>query len=295
VAQVAIGFTPRLLQGLERSQLSAGCAKSRKFRWRRRVPASQEIDVSRHFLQDTHMTLRLGNEPGVKGSNGSDVTIAVVEVLVATRGAHKQSKRMPLDMNGQSSAFFDTSISTCYDPQSPRHGHGKRRMLSSRIGGLLMAGHARRPHRPSTISVLVVDDYDDGRELVVEYLSFRGFVVHAASGGAEAVEIARTVKPQIVLMDLSMPGLDGWDATRLLKNDPETQAITVIALTAHALQRETESARQAGCDGVISKPFDLTTLADVLPRVLTEGPKALEVEGLSLNALRADTRSSSGA
>jgi len=62
-----------------------------------------------------------------------------------------------------------------------------------------------------------------------------------------------------------MPGIDGWQATRALKSDPRTVRITVIALTAHALKHETDSARKAGCDGVISKPFDLAALADALP------------------------------
>jgi CheY-like chemotaxis protein len=83
-----------------------------------------------------------------------------------------------------------------------------------------------------------------------------------------------------------MPGIDGWQAARLLKNDPETQAITVIAVTAHALKPERDAARDAGCDGVICKPFDLTTLADALPRVLKQGATALDVPGLSTTAIR---------
>jgi CheY-like chemotaxis protein len=134
----------------------------------------------------------------------------------------------------------------------------------------------------SALNVLVVDDFEDGLELVAEYLTFRGFGVLKARSGDEAIEIARKVKPQIVLMDLSMPGLDGWQATRILKADPNTKAIRVIAVTAHALKRETDAARDAGCDGIISKPFDLTALADALPRLLTHGGKALYVPGLSL-------------
>jgi CheY-like chemotaxis protein len=83
-----------------------------------------------------------------------------------------------------------------------------------------------------------------------------------------------------------MPGIDGWQAARTLKNDPATQAITVIAVTAHALEAETDAARAVGCDGVICKPFDLATLADALPRVLKHGAAALDVLGLSLNPTR---------
>jgi two-component system cell cycle response regulator DivK len=152
------------------------------------------------------------------------------------------------------------------------------------------------PHRKTAaaLSVLVVDDFPDGRELVAEYLTFRGFDVHVASDGAEAIAVARKVRPAIVLMDLSMPGIDGWQATRILKSDPNTQAITVIAVTAHALKRETDAAKAAGCDGVISKPFDLTALADALPLVLKQGPKALKVPGLSVTPIRgANTRRNS--
>jgi CheY-like chemotaxis protein len=139
---------------------------------------------------------------------------------------------------------------------------------------------ARCQNKACLLRVLVVDDFPDGRELLAEYLTFRGFTVHVACDGAAAIEIARRVSPEIVLMDLSMPGIDGWQAARTLKNDPRTSRITVIAVTAHALKPETEAARQAGCDGVICKPFDLTTLADVLPRVLKHA-KALDVPGLA--------------
>jgi CheY-like chemotaxis protein len=110
---------------------------------------------------------------------------------------------------------------------------------------------------PSTLSVLVVDDFADGRELVAEYLAFKGFSVSEATNGADAIDMARNTRPNIVLMDLSMPGIDGWEATRVLKADPRTQAIIIIAVTAHALKGETDAAREAGCDGVICKPFDL--------------------------------------
>src|SRR3982074_994888 len=112
------------------------------------------------------------------------------------------------------------------------------------------------PRRARSLSVLVVDDYPDGLDLVTEYLTFRGFSVLAARNGEEALQIARTTKPDIVLMDLSMPGMDGWQATKVLKNDPATSRICVVAVTARALKPERDDAIAAGCDGVISKPFD---------------------------------------
>jgi CheY-like chemotaxis protein len=125
-------------------------------------------------------------------------------------------------------------------------------------------------------SVLVVDDYVDGREMVAEYLAFRGFVVCEASDGFEALELARRIQPEIVLMDLRMPGMDGWEATRRLKQDPKTRHIPIVALTAHALTPETNTARQAGCDAVIAKPCDISVLADSLIKMLKKGPQAID-------------------
>jgi CheY-like chemotaxis protein len=130
--------------------------------------------------------------------------------------------------------------------------------------------------------VLVVDDFPDGLELVAEYLKFRRFAVHTARGGQEAIDIARKVMPAIVLMDLSMPDLNGCQAATILKNDPETRGICVIAVTARTLQTERDAAVAAGCDGVILKPFDLATLANALPHVLEDCAKALNVPGLAL-------------
>src|SRR5215475_11886731 len=125
-------------------------------------------------------------------------------------------------------------------------------------------------------SVLVVDDYLDGREMVAEYLAFRGFTVCEASDGIEALELARRIQPEIVLMDLRMPGMDGWEATRRLKRDPKTCHIPVVALTAHALTTEINTAREAGCDAVIAKPCDIGVLADSLIKMLKEGPQVID-------------------
>lgn len=102
--------------------------------------------------------------------------------------------------------------------------------------------------------VLVVDDFRDGREMYAEYLSHAGFRVAEAEDGEEAVAKAQLLLPDVVLMDLSLPGMDGWEATRILKADPRTRHIRVIALTAHALASYAESAIAAGCDGVVTKP-----------------------------------------
>jgi two-component system cell cycle response regulator DivK len=117
----------------------------------------------------------------------------------------------------------------------------------------------------------VVDDSVDGREMLVEYLAFREFHVVAAQHGEEAIEVARRVHPAIILMDLSMPGMDGWEATRRLKADPRTKDVVIVAVTAHAFPPDQASARAAGCDAVIAKPFDLAALADALRRIIATG------------------------
>ena len=102
--------------------------------------------------------------------------------------------------------------------------------------------------------ILVVEDFDDAREMYRDYLEFDGFRVETARDGREAIEKARALQPDLILMDLSLPGIDGWEATRLLKAAPETKHIIIIALSAHALATEGERARAAGCDGFIAKP-----------------------------------------
>jgi two-component system cell cycle response regulator DivK len=102
--------------------------------------------------------------------------------------------------------------------------------------------------------VLLVEDYDDARDMYRDYLEFSGFRVETARDGREALEKARAIHPDVVLMDLSLPGLDGWEATRILKADPATNGLRIIALSAHALGPEGERARAAGCEGFIAKP-----------------------------------------
>ena len=102
--------------------------------------------------------------------------------------------------------------------------------------------------------ILVVDDYQDAREMYAEYLQYSGFRVAEAKNGNEAVTQARALKPDLILMDLSLPGMDGWEATRVLKADEETRHITIVALTGHALAGASEGARKAGCDSFVTKP-----------------------------------------
>ena len=102
--------------------------------------------------------------------------------------------------------------------------------------------------------ILVVDDYQDAREMYAVYLQFSGFRVAEARNGNEAVTQAFSLRPDLILMDLSLPGMDGWEATRLLKADDRTKHIPVVALTGHALAGASEGAKKAGCDSFVTKP-----------------------------------------
>ena len=102
--------------------------------------------------------------------------------------------------------------------------------------------------------ILVVDDYQDAREMYAEYLQFSGFRVAEARTGNEAVEQAFALLPDLILMDLSLPGMDGWEATRVLKADQRTRNIPVVALTGHALAGSAAGAKKAGCDSFVTKP-----------------------------------------
>jgi two-component system cell cycle response regulator DivK len=137
---------------------------------------------------------------------------------------------------------------------------------------------------PTKPRILVVDDSDDGREMLVEYLAFRKFQVAAARNGAEAIDVARRVQPHIILMDLSMPSVNGWEATRRLKADDATKQVVIVAVTAHAFATEQEAARVAGCDAVIAKPFDLDMLANALEHGTTKGLTAIKALGVNADS-----------
>jgi CheY-like chemotaxis protein len=120
--------------------------------------------------------------------------------------------------------------------------------------------------------ILVVDDYQDAREMYAEYLQFSGFRVAEARNGNEAVEQAFALKPDLILMDLSLPGMDGWEATRRLKADEATRHIPIVALTGHALAGASEGAKRAGCDSFVTKPCLPDDLVVEVRRMLSAKP-----------------------
>jgi two-component system, cell cycle response regulator DivK len=121
--------------------------------------------------------------------------------------------------------------------------------------------------------VLVVDDFADNREMYSEYLSFSGYEVIEARNGMEAIEAAQQRMPDIIIMDLSLPVMDGWEATRQLKADERTRRIPVVALTGHALAGHSKGAKEAGCDSFLAKPCLPDQLVAEIRRML-EGGKA---------------------
>jgi two-component system cell cycle response regulator DivK len=118
--------------------------------------------------------------------------------------------------------------------------------------------------------VLVVEDYQDAREMYAAYLQFSGFEVAEAGNGIEAIEKTLELLPDIVLMDLALPRMDGWEATRRLKNDERTRHIPIVALTGHALAGHAEGAREAGCDAFVTKPCLPDALVAEIKRLLEQ-------------------------
>jgi CheY-like chemotaxis protein len=120
--------------------------------------------------------------------------------------------------------------------------------------------------------VLVVEDYQDAREMYAAYLTFSGYRVAEATNGIEAIEKTVDLLPDIILMDLALPRMDGWEATRRLKLDERTRHIPIVALTGHALAGHAEGARQAGCDSFVTKPCLPDALVAEIQRMLAAHP-----------------------
>jgi two-component system cell cycle response regulator DivK len=136
---------------------------------------------------------------------------------------------------------------------------------------------SRRPANASTEStktadrrplVLLVDDFQDNREMYAMYLEHAGLRVAEAGNGHEALDQAFSLLPDLIVMDLSLPGIDGWEATRRLKADERTKRIPVVALTSHALEGYSEGARAAGCDAFVTKPCLPEQLLNEIRKVL---------------------------
>ncbi len=117
--------------------------------------------------------------------------------------------------------------------------------------------------------ILLVEDNEMNWDMLSRRLTRRGFEVVVAMDGEQGVTMSRSESPDLILMDMSLPILDGWEATRQIKAAPETKAIPVIALTAHAMVGDREKAMAAGCDDYDTKPIEFKRLLDKIESALT--------------------------
>ena len=120
--------------------------------------------------------------------------------------------------------------------------------------------------------ILLVEDNEMNRDMLSRRLVRNGFEVVMAADGGEGVAMAASEQPDLILMDMSLPVMDGWEATRRVKADAATSTIPVIALTAHALVEDREKAKAAGCDDFDTKPVELPRLLEKINRLLGEKP-----------------------
>ena len=117
--------------------------------------------------------------------------------------------------------------------------------------------------------ILLVEDNDMNRDMLSRRLTRRGYEVILAADGAEGLELASSAEPDLILMDMSLPVMDGWEATRQIRLADKTRSIPVIALTAHAMATDEQRARDAGCDDFDTKPVDLNRLLVKIDNLLT--------------------------
>jgi len=110
--------------------------------------------------------------------------------------------------------------------------------------------------------ILLVEDNEMNRDMLSRRLERRGYTMVIAVDGQQGVNLARSEMPDLILMDMSLPILDGWEATRQIKSAPETKGIPIIALTAHAMASDEQKAREAGCDDFDTKPIELSRLLE---------------------------------
>src|ERR671916_2885593 len=122
-------------------------------------------------------------------------------------------------------------------------------------------------------TILLVEDNELNRDMLSRRLVRKGYDVLIAEDGVKGLSAATDGKPDLILMDMSLPVMDGWEATRRLKAEPETRAIPVIALTAHAMSSDREKAIEAGCDDYDTKPIELPRLLEKIERLLRAAPR----------------------
>jgi CheY-like chemotaxis protein len=120
--------------------------------------------------------------------------------------------------------------------------------------------------------ILIIEDTENNRVLLTRRLKPRGHEIITADDAESGLPLVESEKPDLILMDVGLPGMDGWNATRALKQNPITHSIPVIALTAHAMQGDREKAMEAGCDDYETKPIDFNRLFEKIDRLVAAKP-----------------------
>ena len=154
-------------------------------------------------------------------------------------------------------------------------------MMRGRLAEQCYSSDQIRPAMPPESSevplILLVDDYEDARVMYGHFLRMSGYEPIEAATGEEALELAYARLPDLILLDMSLPGIDGWEVTAELKRNDRTKHIPIVALTAHALQTERQRTERAGCDGFLAKPCAPPDLLAEISRLL--GPRAPSTNG----------------
>ena len=120
-------------------------------------------------------------------------------------------------------------------------------------------------------NILLVEDNEMNRNMLSRWLKRKGFIITMAVDGDEGISLARKESPDLILMDMSLPGTDGWQASKILKSDPETRVIPILGLSAHAMEAERQKALQAGCDDYDTKPIEINRLLGKINALLSKG------------------------
>ena len=121
----------------------------------------------------------------------------------------------------------------------------------------------------SGIPVLVIEDNEANMRLIRYLLTSKGYEPQGATNAAEALELLKSFRPRLILMDMQLPGMDGYELTRQLKSAPETKDIVIIALTAFAMKGDEEKIREGGCEAYIAKPISVANFLEVVERFLS--------------------------
>lgn len=137
--------------------------------------------------------------------------------------------------------------------------------MTTRAAADVRNGTTRAP-----MHILLVEDNELNRDMLVRRLARHDITCTTAADGQEGVDLARSLRPDAILMDLGLPVLDGWEATRRIKADPVTRSIPIIVLTAHVLVEDRNRATATGCAGFVSKPVDLPVLLETIRRAVEE-------------------------